>query len=56
MTYRHECAECGRPVVVHGRAPNTDHDLCGRCWKILRDRQRIPKAFPIEQLVEAEQQ
>ena len=39
------CSECGRPVTVFlwdGKVRNSmkDHDLCQKCWKAEKDRQR----------------
>jgi hypothetical protein len=42
------CSECERRRVVvtfwhtkRTRGGKPDHDLCGRCWKAERDRQRV---------------
>jgi hypothetical protein len=43
------CSNCGRRIVVRrmktGRyvKPCADHDLCARCWKAERDRNRIQR-------------
>lgn len=51
---RHDCVECGRPVMVYNPrwknwvAPAEDHDLCRQCWKSERDRTRPVQAAGTE--------
>ena len=47
MRKRDPCAECGRAIVARisrsmsrVQRPQCDHDLCQRCWKALKDRER----------------
>lgn len=41
------CVECGRPIIIYlahnnrwVKPPDRDHDLCRKCWRASRDRDR----------------